>query len=113
MSRPACTVWLDGASMLICAAYSRTARVACGEVPTAEGDAEIGLEAVQTVHRLVVGVSGFPAVARHRVGYRCRLSAGCAGRRQVSDPVGPPVLADHARLLRRADQRQGVAGARC
>ncbi|ETZ30418.1 hypothetical protein L842_2765 [Mycobacterium intracellulare MIN_052511_1280] len=24
--------------------------VACGEVPTSEGDAEIGLEALQTVH---------------------------------------------------------------
>lgn len=27
-------------------------------------------------------------MARHRVGYRCRLSAGRAGRGQVSDPWG-------------------------
>src|ERR1700722_9068983 len=114
ISRPAWKV--SPASLPMGAAYRPSYGTFAGKHPLDVGRTaalarrrDLGAKAFRAVDRLVRGNHRFGVVARQRLGDRRGVRPVGADPAAIRHRVGPPVLADHRRLLRRATRGDGLA----
>src|ERR1700689_4413222 len=113
ISRPAWKV--SSASLLMGAAYRPCCGTFAGKHPRDVGGTaalarrrDLGAKAFRAVDRLVRGNHRITVVARQGLGDRCGVRPAGADCAAIRHRVGPPVLADHWRVLHRTARCAGL-----